>query len=121
MRDLKFRVWDEASINHMVFISEFDDSTWDEILTAYSETIMQYVGLKDKNGKEIYEGDIVRLGSLELRFVIVYYEGRFALKDTRYLDDEFPMDNGIGLLCYRERIEVMGNIYEDKKLLEVGK
>lgn len=76
--------------------------------------LMQYTGLKDKNGKEIYEGDIFRTS---LGFVAVV---------------KWDDDNGrfLGFIAGRERrimyvgrepaVEVIGNIHENPELLEVG-
>jgi len=126
MKDNKFRAWDkeEKKMFEVVCVyydggcKRFPDSKY---YNSHKIEIMQFTGLKDKNGKEIYEEDIVQLTGLDLNFVIVYYEDRFSLKDTRYLDGEFPTDSNLGLDVYRKRIEVIGNIYENPELLEEEK
>lgn len=77
--------------------------------------LMQYTGLHDKNGKEIYEGDIVK----------TYISGRWLLGKVIYEHSRFTIDvtNNKELEYGRTGIienftEVIGNIYENKDLIE---
>lgn len=61
-REIKFRAWDEVS-EKMLNWNDFLDTNMKNTFIAPESTgliLMQYTGLHDKNGKEIYEGDIVK-------------------------------------------------------------
>ncbi len=83
----------------------------------YEAAFMQYTGLKDMNGVEIYEGDIIDAGFLmdELLLtdsgVVVFKEYRFIVEHPDYGEEDL-VDWTIG-----ESLEVIGNIYENKNLL----
>jgi len=91
------------------------------------KTLGQYTGLKDKNGKEIYERDIVKINAHSYDFgfekdrigEIRFLEGCFGfykeLSEKKYLFNELSTEFGYGELEY---YEVIGNIYENPELLE---
>lgn len=125
-RDIKFRGWDSVnevmlpveSINfreRYVSLNEGDNSLTD---TLEMIELMQYIGLNDKDGKEIYEGDILeRYGYWPI--IIEYDKGCLMVRDL----DEVRYNNLIlnVPICNFESIndwKVIGNIYENPELLE---
>ena len=81
------------------------------------KTIGQYTGLKDKNGKEIYEGDIVKSSIHDKLWVVEYRT------DTEYVGfvlKEIGEDYISTFTSWRD-VEVIGNIYENPELLKINK
>jgi len=133
MRDIKFRAWDiEYKRMHDVYAIDFVETEilvlipgkpkaiWDD-LEGYE--LIQYTGLKDKNGKEIYESDVVR-------FLWTPYNPRETEppKRTRtgfitWCDGCFMLDNvSMGTIeridSWSWQLEVIGNIHENPELLK---
>ena len=122
MREIKFRAWDK-DINQMFYSDDCffcfqsgvllerdgENGSWPD-----TDIVMQYTGLKDKNGKEIYEGDILEFVTYERELLEVYwYEETLGWQMKRIV--------GSGTMFipnYTQYLEVIGNIYENPDLLK---
>lgn len=118
MREIKFRVWNTETNKMITNVKEMGvfalQSIYniDEFLvipTNEKYPLMQYTGLKDKNGVEIYEGDICKHNNDIAK--IIFWEGAFIFR--KYCMHEYALTN---FACCRT-FEVIGNIYENKELL----
>ena len=117
-REIKFRIWDK--INRM-WLRCFNVNLFD-IGDLPNVELMQYTGVKDKNGKEIYEGDIVKYKfpyDTRLKHIspvkFLETEVSFGIKDI--YGNEIPLYT----ISANNYFEVIGNIYENKNLLEENK
>jgi len=118
MREIKFRAWDkearEMLPNVQNHIGNFD-TAFGNMLRNERYELMQYTGLHDKNGKEIYEGDIVdwrgQYSENAPQPVIWYYTGWYAGYANKHLN--ITSLNAIE----PKTMEIIGNIYENKDLL----
>jgi uncharacterized phage protein (TIGR01671 family) len=118
MKEIKFRAWDKIHNKmakvYTLGLSGIEYSTISVGNELYSGCdlnnieIMQYIGLKDKNGKEIYEGDIISNYDNHY-FLVIFYQGSFLLKHDFF--KTFKPDNWEGL-------EIIGNKFENSDLLE---
>lgn len=117
MRTIKFRAWQtnykqmyEHPFGYIEFYKDnnvvgFDDG--DLRLEGDDVVLMQYTGLKDRNSKEIYEGDIVNFEGIT-NYEIKFIRGGFAV----------DFKDGHRYLGQFANPEIIGNIYENPELLE---
>ena len=120
MKEIKFRVWDKAQ-NKMYLWENFrmkvNNGGWEIIPNDNQPTkrdrfeIMQYTGLNDKNGKEIYEGDIVKTDHFQESNIIIW---GFHSDHSSYMYQ-------LGWNLWEDVIyEVLGNIYENPELIKAS-
>lgn len=128
-RELKFRAWDSErnTYDHEELLlapnGDILASRWQELCEPESEYIIeQYTGLKDKNGKEIYEGDIVMLSGRVAKNKSTIYKVVWDSFLTGFdLISLEPNKSDVGYLNETEtenRYEVIGNIHDNPELLE---
>lgn len=128
LREIKFRIWDSKEM--------YDTETLDLIgdmaspyrtLDDESEFIpygnnekgklMQFTGLKDKNNKEIYEGDILKANKKWFKLgndvgIVGFHKGQYCVRDDEWDNTDYITNR---------KVEVIGNIYENPELLNQEK
>ncbi len=121
-REIKFRAWDRDN-NCMIedwYIITEEKFTKDRFLGRQAQTlateIMQFTGLKDKNGKEIFEGDVV-IDDVGDKLKVIFEHGSFWFSYNDIDMWTYEWNNRNNELT----IEVIGNIYENSELLEEHK
>lgn len=117
MREYKFRAWDNYH-QEMINWEQYKTELVSDDFVNHGKgplTIMQYTGVKDINGKEIYEGDIVIVGKGEWICKVYYSNMRqaFMLKD---LDIEY--ENSLNFMSQFNAYKIIGNVYEYPNLMK---
>lgn len=140
MSEIKFRAWDEEQKEWKsrpnVYVNGTGEKIWAlgfDYEIYYQVVLMQYTGLLDKNGKEIFEGDIVKAGEANMpidRYPDYHQVCQVKFGEGEVNGSEWPVDVlGFYLEPHRfkvpniteAKLEVIGNIYENPELLEEPK
>ena len=127
MREIKFRAWikEKKAIFEVILIDyvtkkvtyllervghflSIRDAKFNDV------EFMQYTGLEDKNGKEIYEGDILSNGNDEKPYKVIFENGSFRAElEGDFEEYSFDLIDVVAQGC-----EVVGNIYENPELIK---
>jgi hypothetical protein len=123
-RKIAFRAWDKE--NKKILYYPFWSTLHNKAVLVFEETheyvddsdyqddidLMQYTGLKDKNGKEIYEGDILDWGGLK-PLTIIFKDNGF--KAQGFGSDDVIIMNQEGAMAFAK---IIGNVFENSNLLK---
>lgn len=127
MREIKFRAWDKYTSSmkgvgeiifnkNRVWLSDGEERVLDDV---HEVILMQYTGLKDKNNKEVFEGDVLKV------YEVSDYKEQEYISSVDYIQSNFVVtetnDTQVPLACFHDldntyplfEIEVVGNIYEN--------
>ena len=116
MREYKFRAWDNYH-QEMINWEQYKTELVSDDFINHGKgplTIMQYTGIKDINGKEVYEGDVYSLRDGSRNYIVVWH-------DTSLIGNQIGTSSYAGLTYWQDGIEVLGNVFENPELAREGR
>lgn len=119
-RVIKFRAWNNSkAVQSMLYWSHLKQVPFQELGQKHL-VLMQFTGLHDKNGKEIYEGDVITCYAIQREIHDVIEHGTKVV--VKYQDGYFyPFGYNAGWRSEVADMEVLGNIYENPELINPQK
>ena len=127
MKEIKYRAWDNLenrmyeNVQFGIYQDPDEIISFEDILSLARFEIMQYTGLQDKNGKEIFEGDVVKCtdGADEIHEL----NSDTGIGAVEWLDiwgfwNISNIENSLGDIKHNGYVEVIGNIIDNPELLE---
>ena len=117
------RHWHEHGIHEeWIAVDTIQNGGWCNVRSKYAvipETVGQFTGLFDKNGKKIFEGDIVKSCEYDDVYFVKYFDNDNYSAFDCVPDVPLCECNGLSYLVNEEGCKVIGNIYDDKEILDV--
>ena len=121
MRDIKFRAWDKEQ--KIMYLPEYSEIRYMAVESLSEDNslleIMQYTGLKDKSGVEIYEGDIVEFRPWN-REETENYIVKFISDDASFrgIKEKKSSIKVLSLINSEQGLKIIGNIFENPELVK---
>lgn len=109
MREIKFKAWDGEKIRRVYAISNGHACHPESGEEKFDWVLMQFTGLRDANGVDIYEGDIMPW-NVNGNLVVVFKKGKFQAR--------FQSNGETNSIVDLSKLEVIGNVHENPELLQ---
>lgn len=119
-KEIKYRAWDEINKKMLNWYEFLDTNVKNTFISPESTglILMEYIGICDKNGKEIYKNDIIKLKKLDKNPIIALIDwSREYLSYVLITEDVAHVFENLGDYLDEYDLEIIGNIYENSNLL----
>lgn len=119
-KEIKYRAWDKINKKMLNWYEFLDTNVKDTFISSESTglILMEYIGICDKNGKEIYRNDIIKLKKLDKNPIIALIDwSREYLSYVLITEDVAHVFENLGDYLDEYDLEIIGNIYENSNLL----